>query len=75
MAEFQTEAARKLKVAPEQRELFTILMIRGSRSERHSLMREAGMGSNMQVLVGDSTMSLRISSSVTGWKRQSLGPS
>ena len=50
-------------------------MIRGSRSERHSLVREVGMGSNMQVLVGDSTTSLRISFSVTGWKRQSLGPS
>ena len=60
---------------PEQRELFIILVIRGSRSERHSLAKEVGMGSNMQVLVGDSTMSLRISSSVTGWKRQSLGPS
>ena len=58
--------------APEQRELFTILVIRGSRSERHSLVREVGMGSNMQVLVGDSTMSWRISFSVTltGWKRQ-----
>ena len=62
-------------MAPEQRELFTILVIRGSRSERHSLVREVGMGSNMHVLVGDSTMSLQISSSVTGWKRRSLGPS
>ena len=57
---------------PEQGELFTILVIRGSISERHSLVREVGMGSNMQVLVSDSTMSLRISSSVTGL---SLGPS
>ena len=62
--------------APEQRELFTILVIRGSRLERHSLvrLREVRIGSNMQVLVGDSTVSLRISSSVTGLKRQSLGP-
>ena len=43
-------------MTPEPRELFTILVIRGSRSERHSLVREVGMGSNMQVLVGDSTM-------------------
>ena len=71
MAEFQTEDARKLK----QRELFTTLVIRGSRSERHSLVREIGMRSNMLVLVSDSTMSLRISTSVTGLKRQSLGPS
>ena len=59
-------------MAPEQRELFTILVIRGSRLERHSLVREVGMGSNMQVLVGDSTISLWIFSSVTGLKRQSL---
>ena len=32
-----------------------------SSSERHSSVREVGMGSNMQVLMGDSTTSLRIS--------------
>ena len=41
--------------------------------ERHSLVREVGTGSNMQVLVGDSTVSLRISSSMTGLKKQNLG--
>ena len=76
--EIKQSAYRKnhcTETAPEQRELFTILVIRGSRSERHSLVREVGIGSNMQVLVGNSTMSLRISSSVTGLERQSLGPS
>ena len=48
------------------KETLTILVTRGARSCRHRLVRVVGIGSRMQLFVGDWEMSLQISASVTG---------
>ena len=51
---------------PVEREALTINVINETRSSRHCLVMEVGIGSSMQLFVGDFKMSSRISSSVTG---------
>ena len=51
---------------PVEREALTINVINETRASRHCLVREVGIGSSMQLFVGDFKMSSRISSSVTG---------
>ena len=58
-----------------ERETLILAIISGIKSCRHCFMREVGIGSYMQLLVGDPTVSSQISLSVTGSKRGSMGPS
>ena len=51
---------------PVEKEALTINVINETRSSGHCLVREVGIGSSMQLFVGDFKMSSRISSSVTG---------
>ena len=60
---------------PVDKETLTILVTRGARSYRHCLVRVVGMGSRVQLFVGDWKMSLQISSSVTGSNMDNWGPS
>ena len=60
---------------PVDKETLTILVTRWARSCRHSLVRVVGMGSRVQLFVGDWEISLRISSSVTGSNMDNWGPS
>ena len=63
-----------LGIVPVERE--TIIAVTDStRSFRHCFMIEVGIGSNMQLLLGDRTFSSQISFSMTGSKRESKGPS
>ena len=60
---------------PVDKETLTILVTRGARSCRHCLVRVVGMGSRVQLFVGDWEMSLQISSCVTGSDMDNWGPS
>ena len=51
---------------PVEREALIINVIKGTRSSRHCLVREVGIGSSMQLFVGDFKMSSSISSPVAG---------
>ena len=51
---------------PVEREALTINVINETRASRHCLVRKVGIGSSMQLFIGDFKMSSRISSSVTG---------
>ena len=55
--------------------ILTILVTRWTRSCRHCLVRVVGMGSMVQLFLGDREMSLRISSSVTGSNMDTWRPS
>ena len=57
------------------KETLTILVTRGAGSCRHCLVRVVGMGSRVQLFIGDWEMSLQISSSVTGSNMDNWGPS
>ena len=58
-----------------ERETLTIAVINGTESFGHCQIREVVIGSNMQLLVGDPTVSSQISLSLTGPKGESMGPS
>ena len=58
-----------------ERETLTIAVINGTESFGHCQIREVVIGSNMQLLVGDRTVSSQISLSLTGPKGESMGPS
>ena len=51
---------------PVEREAVTINVINETRSSRHFLVMEVGIGSSMQLFVHDFKINSRISSSVTG---------
>ena len=60
---------------PVEREALTINVINETRSSRYCLVMEVGIGSSMQLFVGDFKMSSRISSSIVGSNWESCGPS
>ena len=50
-------------------------VMNGTKSFRHCFVREVGIGSNMQLLVGDRKISSQVSLSENGSKWESMGPS